>query len=243
MKRLVLLSLLLFPIFLFAQYPTFSNKQKLGVQTTGDGLIFRGRNNPNYYTPNNINNAYFYLDTLTSKLYLYNISDWQQIYPTTSDTTSLGNFLLKSDTLAMLLPYLRKTDTISLSNRINNKLSLADTASMLAPYLKLADTTSMLAPYFRDSDTTMLNLNARFNSTPPVVNKSKPVKEKSKPTASQGIFELTDDDIDDLYDAYFPKIVKKDPKVTFKGDFRISKITKKVTQRRQVFTLPVNEKN
>jgi predicted RecA/RadA family phage recombinase len=164
MKRLVLLSLLLFPIFLFAQYPTFSNKQKLGVQTTGDGLIFRGRNNPNYYTPNNINNAYFYLDTLTSKLYLYNISDWQQIYPTTSDTTSLENFLLKSDTLAMLLPYLRKTDTISLSNRINNKLSLADTASMLAPYLKLADTTSMLVPYFRDSDTTMLNLNARFNS-------------------------------------------------------------------------------
>jgi hypothetical protein len=122
MKRIVLLSLLLFPIFLFAQYPTFSNKQKLGVQTTGDGLIYRGRNNPNYYTPSNINNAYFYLDTLTSKLYLYNISDWQQIYPTTSDTTSLGNFLLKSDTLAMLLPYLRKADTISLSNRINKKL-------------------------------------------------------------------------------------------------------------------------
>ena len=130
MKRIVLLSLLLFPIFLFAQYPTFSNKQRLGVQTTGDGLIFRGRNNPNYYTPNNINNAYFYLDTLTSKLYLYNISDWQQIYPTTSDTTSLGNFLLKSDTLAMLLPYLRKADTISLSNRINNKLNVTDTVSL-----------------------------------------------------------------------------------------------------------------
>lgn len=130
MKRIVLLSLLLFPIFLFAQYPTFSNKQKLGVQTTGDGLIYRGRNNPNYYTPSNINNAYFYLDTLTSKLYLYNISDWQQIYPTTSDTTSLGNFLLKSDTLAMLLPYLRKTDTISLSNRINNKLNVTDTVSL-----------------------------------------------------------------------------------------------------------------
>ena len=130
MKRIVLLSLLLFPIFLFAQYPTFSNKQKLGVQTTGDGLIYRGRNNPNYYTPSNINNAYFYLDTLTSKLYLYNISDWQQIYPTTSDTTSLGNFLLKSDTLAMLLPYLRKADTISLSNRINNKLNATDTVSL-----------------------------------------------------------------------------------------------------------------
>jgi hypothetical protein len=164
MKRLVLLSLLLFPIFLFAQYPTFSNKQKLGVQTTGDGLIFRGNEQTPSYTPNNVNNAYFYLDTVRNTLKFYKTNQWFTIYPTASDTISLGAYLLKSDTLAMLLPYLRKTDTISLSNRINNKLSLADTASMLAPYLKLADTTSMLAPYFRDSDTTMLNLNARFNS-------------------------------------------------------------------------------
>ena len=78
MKRLVLLSLLLFPIFLFAQYPTFSNKQKLGVQTTGDGLIFRGNtvNNIPTYTPSNVNNAYFHLDTTNNKLYLYNGS-WQ----------------------------------------------------------------------------------------------------------------------------------------------------------------------
>ena len=164
MKRILLLSLLLLPIVALAQYPTFSNKQKLGVQTTGDGLIYRGGIHPNYYTPSNINNAYFYLDTTTSKLYLYNDITWQQIYPTASDTISLGAYLLKSDTLAMLLPYLKKSDTISLSNRINNKLSLADTASMLLPYLKLADTTSMLTPYFRDSDTTMLNLITRFNS-------------------------------------------------------------------------------
>ena len=42
MKRILLLSLLLLPIVALAQYPTFSNKQKLGVQTTGDGLIYRG---------------------------------------------------------------------------------------------------------------------------------------------------------------------------------------------------------
>jgi len=133
MKRLVLLSLILFPIFLFAQYPTFSNKQKLGVQTTGDGLIFRGTtvNNIPNYIPSNVNNAYFHLDTTTSKLYLYSVNTWQQIYPTasdtTSDTTSLGAYLLKSDTLSMLLPYLRKADTISLSNRINLKLNISDT--------------------------------------------------------------------------------------------------------------------
>ena len=126
MKRILLLSLLLLPIVALAQYPTFSNKQKLGVQTTGDGLIFRGNNNPNY-NPSNINNAYFYLDTTTSKLYLYSVGTWQQVYPTASDTTSLGAYLLKSDTLAMLLPYLRKADTISLSNRISLKLNISDT--------------------------------------------------------------------------------------------------------------------
>ena len=129
MKRILLLSLLLLPIVALAQYPTFSNKQKLGVQTTGDGLIYRGNNNPNY-TPSNINNAYFYLDTTTSKLYLYNDITWQQIYPTASDTLSLGAYLLKNDTSAMLLPYLRKSDTISLSNRINNKLNATDTVSL-----------------------------------------------------------------------------------------------------------------
>lgn len=130
MKRILLLSLLLLPIVALAQYPTFSNKQKLGVQTTGDGLIYRGSIHPNYYTPSNINNAYFYLDTTTSKLYLYNDITWQQIYPTASDTISLGAYLLKSDTSAMLLPYLRKSDTISLSNRINNKLNTTDTVSL-----------------------------------------------------------------------------------------------------------------
>jgi hypothetical protein len=129
MKRILLLSLLLLPIVALAQYPTFSNKQKLGVQTTGDGLIYRGNNNPNY-NPSNINNAYFYLDTIASKLYLYSVGTWQQVYPTASDTTSLGAYLLKSDTLAMLLPYLRKSDTISLSNRINNKLNATDTVSL-----------------------------------------------------------------------------------------------------------------
>jgi len=163
MKRILLLSLLLLPIVALAQYPTFSNKQKLGVQTTGDGLIFRGNLEVPNYQPNNVNNAYFYLDTVRNTLKFYK-DGWIQIYPTASDTLSLGAYLLKSDTLAMLLPYLRKSDTISLSNRINNKLSLADTASMLLPYLKLADTTSMLAPYFRDNDTTMLNLITRFNS-------------------------------------------------------------------------------
>ena len=71
MKRILLLSLLLLPIVALAQYPTFSNKQKLGVQTTGDGLIFRGNLEVPNYQPSNVNNAYFYLDTVRNTLKFY----------------------------------------------------------------------------------------------------------------------------------------------------------------------------
>lgn len=164
MKRLVLLSLLLFPIFLFAQYPTFSNKQKLGVQTTGDGLIFRGTTVGNIptYTPSNVNNAYFHLDTTNNKLYLYN-GGWQQLYPAPQfDTTTLNVYLKISDTTAMLLPYFRDSDTTSLNliNRFALKLNISDTSVMLSPYLRKADTISLsnrINLKFNTSDTTILS--------------------------------------------------------------------------------------
>ena len=164
MKRLVLLSLLIFPIFLFAQYPTFSNKQKLGVQTTGDGLIFRGTtvgNIPNY-TPSNVNNAYFHLDTIANKLYLYN-NGWQQVYPAPQfDTTTLNVYLKISDTTAMLLPYFRDSDTtqLNLINRFALKLNISDTSVMLSPYLRKADTISLsnrINLKLNISDTTILS--------------------------------------------------------------------------------------
>ena len=162
MKRILLLSLLLLPIVALAQYPTFSNKQKLGVQTTGDGLIFRGNSNPNY-NPSNINNAYFYLDTTLSKLYLYNVGTWQLVYPTPQfDTTTLNVYLKISDTTAMLLPYFRDSDTTSLNliNRFALKLNISDTATMLTPYMKKADTISLsnrINLKLNISDTTILS--------------------------------------------------------------------------------------
>jgi predicted RecA/RadA family phage recombinase len=174
MKRLVLLSLLLFPIFLFAQYPTFSNKQKLGVQTTGDGLIYRGDLEIPNYQPSNINNAYFYLDTVRNTLKFYK-GEWIQIYPAPQfDTTTLNVYLKISDTTAMLLPYFRDSDTtqLNLINRFALKLNISDTSVMLSPYLRkadtislsnrinnklsLADTASMLAPYLKLADTTSM---------------------------------------------------------------------------------------
>ena len=162
MKRILLLSLLLLPIVALAQYPTFSNKQKLGVQTTGDGLIFRGNSNPSY-NPSNINNAYFYLDTTTSKLYLYSVGTWQQVYPTTQfDTTTLNVYLKISDTTAMLLPYFRDSDTTSLNliSRFALKLNISDTVTMLTPYLRKADTISLsnrINLKLNISDTTILS--------------------------------------------------------------------------------------
>ena len=162
MKRILLLSLLLLPIVALAQYPTFSNKQKLGVQTTGDGLIFRGNSNPNY-NPSNINNAYFHLDTTLSKLYLYSVGTWQLVYPTPQfDTTTLNVYLKISDTTAMLLPYFRDSDTTSLNliNRFALKLNISDTATMLTPYMKKADTISLsnrINLKLNISDTTILS--------------------------------------------------------------------------------------
>ncbi len=71
MKNTLLLFLFLIPIFLFAQYPTGSNKSRLGWQTTGDGLIWRGVAGDTVNKPNSRNYPYFQLDTVNAVLYRY----------------------------------------------------------------------------------------------------------------------------------------------------------------------------
>ena len=65
----------------FAQYPANPNEIRLGYQTTGDGLVYRGSGAP-AYTPNSRNNAYMYGDTTNNILYYYENSIWNQIWPT-----------------------------------------------------------------------------------------------------------------------------------------------------------------
>jgi hypothetical protein len=61
-----------------------------------------------------------------------------------SDTAAmLLPYLRKADTTAMLLPYLRKADTLTLSNRINLKVNISDTSLMLLPYLRKVDTLTL----------------------------------------------------------------------------------------------------
>jgi hypothetical protein len=56
----------------FAQYPATGNKQRLGYQTSGDGLIFRGRaSDTTALKPSTINNAYHLFDTVNNVLFSY----------------------------------------------------------------------------------------------------------------------------------------------------------------------------
>ena len=127
-------------------YPITGNKQRLGWQTSGNGLVWRGLvsdtvTKPTSYADKNVK-AYLILDSVSGSLYVFKQGSWAAISGagTTIDTTSLSNRInLKvniSDTAAMLLPYFRDADTstLNLISRFALKLNISDTASMLANY-------------------------------------------------------------------------------------------------------------
>jgi hypothetical protein len=92
--------LLLSCTFAFAQYPATGNKQRLGYQTTGDGLVFRGRSNDTMaLKPSTLNNAYHLFDTVNNVLFSYikTKGGWQF---NNSDTVIVNNnFIQPVDSL------------------------------------------------------------------------------------------------------------------------------------------------
>jgi len=71
-ERLVIAIIILASSFAFAQYPATANKQRLGYQTSGDGLVYRGRAlDTMTIKSSGLNNAYFILDTVNNILYNY----------------------------------------------------------------------------------------------------------------------------------------------------------------------------
>jgi hypothetical protein len=137
-------------------YPITGNKQRLGFQTTGNGLVWRGTaadtvTKPTSYADKNIK-AYLILDSVSGSLYVFKQGAWAISEGSTIDTVSLSNRInLKvniSDTAAMLLPYFKDSDTslLNLISRFELKLNISDTASMLLPYAtkEYADTTGRL---------------------------------------------------------------------------------------------------
>ena len=71
-QGLIIAFVVLASSFACAQYPTNGNKQRLGFQTTADGLVYRGRAADTVgIKSNGLNNAYFILDTINNVLYNY----------------------------------------------------------------------------------------------------------------------------------------------------------------------------
>jgi hypothetical protein len=143
-KTLPSILFLFISISLFAQFPNTGNKQRLGLQTTADGLVWRGSlSDTASIQPVSNQNAWVILDTVNLKIYSFDFTSnvWNALPQGTNiDTTSLSNRIdLKvniGDTAAMLLPYFKDTDTslLNLVTRLELKLNISDTASMLANY-------------------------------------------------------------------------------------------------------------
>jgi hypothetical protein len=131
---------------LFAQFPNTGNKQRLGFQTTGDGLTWRGSISDTVsIQPINNQNAWVILDTINLKFYSFDF---------TSNTWNA-------------LPQVTNIDTTSLSNRINLKLNLSDTASMLTNYLRTGTAASTYQTILSNpvTGTGTINYIPKFTST------------------------------------------------------------------------------
>ena len=97
---------------------------------------------------------------------------WHDVNP----TTAMGNrFVKRTDSAAMLLPYLRKVDTASLSSRIDAKLAITDTSAFqrksLASYTFQANNTTATAnataQTFKDSGLKVYNSTITFTPVAP----------------------------------------------------------------------------
>jgi hypothetical protein len=81
-KTLPSILILFLSISLFAQYPTNPNKQRLGFQTTADGLVWRGSiSDTASIQPVSNQNAWVILDTVNLKIYSFDFTSnvWNQV--------------------------------------------------------------------------------------------------------------------------------------------------------------------
>jgi hypothetical protein len=81
-KNLPSILFLFLSISLFAQYPNTGNKQRLGFQTTADGLVWRGSiSDTASIQPVSNQNAWVILDTVNLKIYSFNFTSnvWNQV--------------------------------------------------------------------------------------------------------------------------------------------------------------------
>ena len=81
-QGLVIAFIVLASSFVFAQFPTNTNKQRLGFQTTADGLVWRGSiSDTASIQPVSNQNAWVILDTVNLKIYSFDFTSnvWNQV--------------------------------------------------------------------------------------------------------------------------------------------------------------------
>jgi len=95
MKNILLVLALFAPLFLFAQFPQNGNKQRLGYQSSSDGLIWRGVAADTAYKPIGLNYPYFQLDTVNGILrrYISTKGKWQTVGGSGAPTGAAGGDL------------------------------------------------------------------------------------------------------------------------------------------------------
>ena len=80
MRHILFLLFMAFTLQAIAQYPATGNKMRLGWQTTGDGLVYRGAiGDTATLDPSGINNAWMLLDTANGNLYAYRAKAWRLV--------------------------------------------------------------------------------------------------------------------------------------------------------------------
>ena len=99
-QSLVLAFIILASTFAIAQYPTTGNKQRLGYQTSGNGLVYRGRSNDTITIKSSgLNNAYHIYDTINNVLYSYVKTKGGWVFNNTGTVIINNNFTQPVDSL------------------------------------------------------------------------------------------------------------------------------------------------
>jgi hypothetical protein len=99
-EGLIIAFVVLASSFAIAQYPSTSNKQRLGFQTTGDGLVYRGRSNDTTTIKSSgLNNAYHIYDTINNVLYSYVKTKGGWVFNSTGTVIINNNFTQPVDSL------------------------------------------------------------------------------------------------------------------------------------------------
>ena len=80
MRHILFLLFMALTLQAIAQYPATGNKMRLGWQTTGDGLVYRGAiGDTATLDPSGLNNAWMLLDTANGNLYAYRAKAWRLV--------------------------------------------------------------------------------------------------------------------------------------------------------------------